>query len=575
MSTKNVLAALLLCYRSFALVMILALSACVSQGSHLPATQELPPEFERPNIILVLFEDMSPRVGVYGDPLAKTPNFDRIASESVMYTNSFTTSGVCAPSRAALISGRYQQSIGAQHMRTMGSPGFPAGGPQDYLAVPPPEVKAFPELLRVAGYYTSNDAKTDYQFGEPFTIWDWSAAGADWSKREANQPFFHMKSIMVSHESYIWPVDMDPQTPMETAIVTRNAREFANRPPHTDPAQVLVPPYLPDTAEVRRDIATHYDNIASADDVLGELYTRLQSEGLLENSILIVSTDHGDGLPRMKRSLYDSGLRVPMVVRYPDVWGAGTVNHELISFVDIAPTVLSWAGATKPEWMQGRDFSGADRSSARDFVFAAQDRMDNEPNWRRAVSDGRFKYIRNLLPGDPFFEPLPFRDAQPTMKALWAGREAGTLAPAANRLFEASPEDEFYDTSIDPHEVQNLAGSAWHLSKQAELEAALDAWLQRAGDLSEISEAEMVALMWPGGVQPVTDAPQAHLAGNADNRVITLVSSTPGASIGYQVGEETVHWKLYTQPVMLPAGTPLRARAIRYGYAESDEVRVE
>lgn len=209
---------------------------------------------DRPNIVLVLFEDMSSRVGAFGDPLAQTPNFDRIAAEGVMYTNVFTTSGVCAPSRAALITGRHQQTIGAQHMRTTSAGGLPPGGPQNYLAVPPPEVKAFPELLRAADYYTSNNSKTDYQFGEPFTIWDTSGDSADWSMRGEGQSFFHMHTLLTTHESAIWPTDMVPTSPIEGFIVAMNQQVFADRESVTDPLDVEVPPYLPDTPIVRRDM---------------------------------------------------------------------------------------------------------------------------------------------------------------------------------------------------------------------------------------------------------------------------------------------------------------------------------
>ncbi len=530
----------------------------------------------RPNIVLVLFEDMSPRVGAYGDALAHTPNFDRIASEGVIYTSVFTTSGVCAPSRAALATGRHQQSIGAQHMRTHGVMGLAGGGPQDYHSVPPASVKAFPELLRRAGYHTSNDDKTDYQFGEPFTIWDVSGEGADWSSRADGQPFFHMRTLLTTHESFVWPTDMATDNPLAQAVIQRNTAVLAGKIARTDPADVEVPPYLPDTPAVRRDIATHYDNIAFTDRALGALYDRLVAEGLLDETILIVSTDHGDGLPRMKRSLYDSGLHVPMVVRYPDAWRAGAVDDRLISFIDLAPTILSWAGAPRPDWMHGRDFAGADADDPRTYVFAAQDRMDSDLNRRRAVRDSDWKYIRNDLPGDPYFVALAFRDLQPTMQALWAGKAAAKLPAAAGRLFEPLPEHQLYRLADDPHEVENLAGRPETAAVQARLEAALDDWTARVGDMSAQSEAGMIEMMWPGGEQPVT-APveiqvRAHRTGGLR---VTLVSPTPGASIGYRLGDDPPGaWRLFTEPVILPSGKTLEAKAIRYGYRESPVVEV-
>ena len=522
-----------------------------------------------PNIVLVLFEDMSPRVGAFGDELAVTPNFDKIAAEGVRYTNVFTTSGVCAPSRAALITGRYQHTIGAQHMRTTNAAGLATGGPQPYLAVPPTHLKAFPETLRAAGYHTSNDSKTDYQFGEPFTIWDVSGEGADWSARGDDQPFFHMRTFFNTHESAIWPKDMAVTNPVEAFIINRNQTEFATRQQTVAPEDVEVPPYLPDTEAVRGDIARHYDNIAFTDAQLGELYDRLEAEGLLEETILIVTTDHGDGLPRMKRSLFDSGLHVPMVVRYPDGAGAGAVNDELISFIDFAPTILSWVGLEASDGVHGLDFAGDDRAPERDYIFAAQDRMDSEMSRRRAVRDERFKYIRNFQAGDPYFEPLAFRDSQPSMKALWAGLADGTLPPEAARLFEPLPQEQLYDTDKDPHEIENLAEDAAYAVELERLSAELDTWLAAYGDMSAESELEMIFDMWPNGEQPITAPVQATVQRQGDAYDVTLASETEGASIGYRYAGEDNAWKLYTGALRLAAGDVLEGKAIRYGYAES------
>lgn len=533
-----------------------------SDGSNSPVSLDAPP-----NIVLVLFEDLGPRIGAFGDPLAHTPNFDRIASEGVMYTSVFTTSGVCAPSRAALITGRYQQSISAQHMRTTNVAGIPPGGPQNYLAVPPTGIVAFPEILRARGYHTSNDSKTDYQFGEPFTIWDESGDGADWSNRADGQPFFHMRTFLTTHESAIWPTDMEPQTPIEAFVVSRNAVTFKDRVARTDPADVLVPPYLPDTIEVRKDIATHYDNIAFTDVALGELYDRLEAEGLLSNTILIVSTDHGDGLPRMKRSLYDSGLHVPLVIRFPDQQNAGTVRDELVSFVDLAPSILTLAGAPSPDWIHGQSFLGADNVPDRLYIFAAQDRMDNEPNLRRAIRDQRFKLIVNELDGDPYFEPLAFRDSQPSMQALWDGLTEDTLPEAARRLFEPLPQVQLYDTELDPHEVTNIAEDPSHEETLWRLTFELDAWRERIGDVSPLPESDLIEQIWPGGEQPMTASPMATFSSSEGRRLVSLSSTTPGASIGFRRPGDENGWQLYTEP--FEHVSALEVKAIRYGYAES------
>ena len=552
-------------------IIALGLSACANDTTDPVRSVSESDAAARPNIVLILFEDMSPRVRSFGDRLAHTPNFDRLAAEGVRYTNVFTTSGVCAPSRAALITGQYQQTIGAQHMRTMAPAGGTGGGPQGYFAVPPPHIKAFPERLRSVGYYTSNNSKTDYQFGQPFTIWNRSEPGADWSQRAAGQPFFHMVSLFNTHESAIWPVDME-KTPANQdfyGLVSRNRQAFKDRGARTDPDAVSVPPYLPDTPIVRRDLATHYDNIAHTDLALGALYDRLADEGLLANTIVIVSSDHGDGLPRMKRSLYDSGLHVPMVIRFPDGRDAGTVNDELISFVDLAPTILSWADAPNPDHLAGFDFEGDDRDPSREYIFAAQDRMDFDPNHRRAVRDRRFKLIQNFSPGDRYFVPLAFRDVQPTMRELWNGLEAGTLSKAAQHLFEPMPEFQLYDLASDPHEIRNLSDAPEHAATVTRLKTVLDDWMLAHPDMSRVPEADMIQAMWPDGVQPVTAAPTLTYVDHAGARRGELRSTTDGASIGFRLNTSSEDWTLYTGPFDVPSGSRVQAKAIRYGFKES------
>ena len=261
---------------------------------------------------------MSPHIGAYGDAMARTPVLDRLARESIRYTSAFTTVPVCAPSRAAIITGMYQTTIGAQHMRTTEDRVPELPGP--YLAVPPFYVKAFPEYLRAAGYYTTNRAKTDYQFGVPFTIWDELGPQAHWRNRpDQAQPFFAVFNLEVTHESQIFP----------TSPVRKG------KPLVTDPSRIAVPPYYPDTPAVREELARMYDNIADMDGQVGEILRQLEADGLADNTIVFYWSDHGDGVPRSKCSLYDSGLRVPLMIRGPKTLGptvaAGSVNDRLVA----------------------------------------------------------------------------------------------------------------------------------------------------------------------------------------------------------------------------------------------------
>ena len=335
--------------RYLATILAVVLSNLAGVAQTPPSPQRAQPT-SRPNIVWISNEDMSPHLGAYGDALARTPRLDRFAREAVRYTNAFSTAPVCAPSRAAVITGMYQTAIGAQHMRTTENTVPELPGP--YLAVPPFYVKAFPEYLRAAGYFTSNRAKTDYQFGVPFTIWDDLGNGAHWRNRpDAQQPFFSVFNLEITHESRIFP--------------SSPARK--GKPLVTDLAKITVPPYYPDTPVVREELARMYDNIADLDGQVAEILKQLEDDGLAENTIVFYWSDHGDGVPRAKRSLYDSGLRVPLMIRWPKALAPtttpGSVNDELVSLLDLAPTVLAIAGVEIPTHLQGRPLLGAARGA--------------------------------------------------------------------------------------------------------------------------------------------------------------------------------------------------------------------
>lgn len=520
-----------------------------------------------PNIVLIVAEDMSGRVGAFGDMVARTPSIDALAGEGVRYPNVFSAAGVCAPNRSALITGVYPISMGTHQMRTTS---------RDYLAVPPPAVKAFPELLRRAGYATVNVAKTDYQFGTPFTVWDLDLEEhalepdlAPWRKLPDSKPFLAMITLMFTHESYL----ATPETragKLQGMIDTMVREREKKVAPVTDPKNVTVPPYYPDTPEVRASIAQHYDNIHYMDSEVGRILANLEADGLADDTIVIWTTDHGDALPRAKRSVYDAGLRVPLIIRYPDGRDKGSINTAMVSAVDIAPTILGLAGVDVPEFVQGRDFiAGGDD---RQYIFAARDRMDLTVDRVRAVRDGRYKYIRNYMPELPYFRPLAFRDMFPIMQALWSGHEAGALDPIQNFYFEAPrPREELYDTLVDPFEVVNLAGDRDQRENLRRLGLQLDGWIAAVGDRGEQPEEEMIEEMWPGGKQPETASPRASISAAGEGKVtMALESPTPGASIGYRIaGADGEVWQLYTRPLLLDAGTGVKAKAVRYGYAES------
>lgn len=556
---------------------LIPLSACKTDMSgQSQQTKAQEKTVNRPNIVLILAEDLSPRIGAYGDKVATTPVLDALAEESVVYNYAFTAAGVCAPSRSALITGMHQQSIGTMHMRTSYKgkvPGF------QYEAVIPPRVKAFPELMRRAGYYVTNNSKTDYQFGNPFTVWDESSSKASWRNRPKGKPFFAMITIVETHESYIWDPDMDDDDPTAVRVTTRNKNFYKKRPAITDPKDVIVPPYYPDTPVVRAALARHYDNIHYMDGRVGEILARIKEDGLDKNTIVIWSTDHGDGLPRAKRSVYEGGLRVPFMIRFPDGKEAGVRKDELISFVDLAPTILTLAHADRPDYLQGINFLGGDRDLPNKYIYGAVDRLDGTYERSRAVRSARFKYIRNFITDKPLFHPLHFRDRGMIMKELNRLHKEDKLNAIQELAYQVPrPDEELYDLKTDPWEVHNLAKDTEYSDTLARMRQALAEHTEKVGDMGTISEREMYLKMWPGGVQPMTKMPDAEIDMLADGgKKITLDDKTEGASIGYRLLEDghPGPWLLYVKPVNIGGGEGLEAKAVRYGYGESKILNIK
>ncbi len=502
----------------------------------------------RPNIVWIVAEDMNFEIGAFGDSVATTPHLDRLAAEGVRYTNLFATSGVCAPARAALITGMYATSIGAHHMRSID------GG---YKPVPPPDVKTFTEHLRAAGYYTSNRGKTDYQFsdvfgGAPPTNWD--EPNGDWRGRAPGQPFFAYFTLLVTHEIGL----------------------FGEDDPVTDPGSVEVPPYYPDTPVVRRDFARLYDNVASMDEEAGRILEMLEQDGVADDTIVFFFTDNGRGFPRDKRWVYDGGIHVPMILRRPTERNAGTTDDRLLSFIDLPATVLSLAGVEVPGAMQGRPFLGPQRQPERDLVFAAADRHDEASDRIRAVRDKRYKYIRNYQPDTPYGQSIEFRNNLATMQEMFRLHDEGRLDPPAEWYFRSTkPVEELYDTEVDPYEIDNLANDPAMEPVLARMREAHFDWVARTGDLGAVPERELAERYWPGGVQPQTAAPTFETAKGASEGSIevSLSSATEGASIAYALdGSTDPSWRLYDGPFEVDPGMIVRATAVRYGYSISDEV---
>jgi arylsulfatase A-like enzyme len=515
----------------------------------------------------VSFEDTNPFYGCYGDAAARTPNLDRLAAEGCRWPNAFSTAGVCAPARSAVITGMYPISIGTHHMRTSHTNDAAPELPTPYSAVVPHYVKCFTEHLRAAGYYCTNNVKTDYQFDPPLTAWDELSIEAHWRNRpDPDQPFFAVFNPTTNHESGMWP-EKCPQ-------------------PTFDPDAIELPPIFPDTPKVRQAMARMYTNIEHNDRVLGDLLDQLEEDGLAENTIVMHWSDHGP-LPRGKRWPYDSGIRIPMIVRWPGSLEAGSVSERLVSTIDLGPTVLSLAGVPIPGHMQGRAFLGEQAAEPREYIFASRDRHDEAYDMVRAARDTRFKYIRHYRPALPYLLWIPYRNRHPILQEMWRLHLAGELTGPQRLLFQPRPVEELYDTQADPWETRNLAADPAWRPELERLRAALDDWRAEVGDLGEIPESEMVRRWYPDGEQPTTapplfvpiceESPGTQPAPDGGEfrgpALLQLHCATQGASIAYAFDEgEAPRWQLYTKPLRLPEGaSTVRARAIRIGYAESAE----
>ncbi len=531
----------------------------------------------KPNILWIVCEDISPYLGCYGNEIVKTPNIDQLAKEGIRFTHVYTTAGVCAPSRSAIITGMYQTSIGTQHMRTLnGAAGAKYSPVADYSARIPEYVKCFPEWLRMNGYYCTNNEKQDYQFLPPVTAWDENGPAASWRNRPTAKPFFSVFNLFITHESQLF---------------MRNNENLL-----VDSDKVYVPPYYPDTKQVRHDISRLFSNIERMDSQVGEIIQMLKDDGVYDNTIIFFYSDHGGALPWMKREVLERGIHIPLIVRFPNAKDAGTVNDELISAVDFAPTVLSLAGIKIPSYLQGLAFLGGQKSNNPwKYIFAARDRMDTEYDRVRAVRDKRYEYLYNCEPEKPHYQNIEFRLSIPMMKEFLQLRDEGKLDPVQMSWFKPKLVEELYDVENDPNELHNLVNDPAYKDKLGELRNAFNEWTKKVGDMGSISEKEMIAQWWNGKNEPpATDTPQIIKTSGG----VKISCNTKGASIGYRIvkaGEEKneMHkvtswdmgimfnpklkngqeipaapvWEIYNgQSIQLNAGDTLKVNALRIGY---------
>ena len=519
------------------------------------------------NVVWISCEDVGPIMGAYGVDQIKTPNIDKLAAEGVRYSNAYSTVGVCAPSRFSIITSMYPARLGAHNMRTGDLNNYKtpenlvlktttnrvdkAGHPiPEYEVVTPENVKPFTQYLRAEGYYCINDNKCDYQFNAPFTAWDHTLGSNLFDKIPDNQPFFYVKNSYTTHESRIWLRKDKPLTVF--------------------PNEVIVPDYYPDIPEVRNDLAIKYSNIEALDKEVGQLLKDLEAKNLLENTIIFFWSDHGGNLLRQKRAVGNSGLHVPLIIRYPNKYKAGDVEDGLVSLMDLGPTVMSLLDIKPPKHTDGQAFAGRYKKEPRDYIFGSADRFDESTDMQRSVLDGRFVYIKNFMTELPLIFRNKYREKVPMNKKLIDMDMNGELSGAAAYIFmKTKPVEELYDLQTDPDEVHNLALNPTYESKLMELRTALSKWQADIDDQGFRPESEIIKGFWPEMIQPITSDVIIEI--NSDG-LVKMSCDTNGASIGYQtealIGED--RWLLYTEPIKITSTQKLMARAIRIGYKASN-----
>lgn len=430
-----------------------------------------------PNILWLTSEDNGPQLGCYGDRYATTPHLDALAARGLRYNKAWSNAPVCAPARTTIISGRFPTGDGSEPMRSLVP--VPAG------------TQLYPQLLRAAGYYCTNNSKEDYNVQKPDGTWDDSSAKAHYKKRPANKPFFAVFNTTISHESQI-------RTP-------------GHKLKH-DPSRAPLPPYHPDTPEVRHDWAQYYDKLTEMDQEVGRRLKELEEAGLAESTIVFYYGDHGAGMPRSKRWPYNSGLQVPLIIYFPPQYAhlapqeyrAGGTTDRLVSFVDLAPTLLSLIGKEAPPYLQGGAFAGSHPAPAPEFLHGFRSRMDERFDLVRSVTDGRFVYLRHFMPHLPYGQHLGYMFQMPTARVWRDMAAAGKLNPDQRHFWEPKPVEELYDLNSDPWEVHNLAGKSEHSARLTSLRNALEKQARQVRDLGFIPEAERLRIS--GNLQSPRDA---------------------------------------------------------------------
>ncbi len=416
---------------------------------------------ERPNVIWIISDDLSPDLGCYGYPDVKTPNLDRLAAEGARFTAAFSTSPVCSASRTAFQTGMYQTTVGGHHHDTRDKKPLVESA------------TTVTEEMQKAGYFVSNGRGTvepEKRLAKSHFNWTYDASeffdGNDWTQRAEGQPFFAQVQFKEPHRTFV-----------------QTEKKYPNAP---------IPPYYPEHPVTTADWANYLASIEVLDERVGLLLDRLDAEGLAENTLVIFFGDHGRPHVRGKQWLYEGGIRVPLLARWPGKIDAGKVDDRLVSLTDLMPTTLTAAGAPMPSGLVGRDLLDPD-FAGHEILFAARDRCGDAPDRIRSARTHEFKYIRNYHPEIPYMQHSGYKRAgYPVDTLMRVLHEEGTWTSPF--MAETKPEEELYDLSADPHEMNNLATDPAFAESLGKLSTALDNWIEETGDLGAVDESLTVDL---------------------------------------------------------------------------------
>src|SRR5690625_4112639 len=438
-------------------------------------------ENQKPNIVWITIEDTSPQfLGCYGNDDANTPNIDKLAREGVKFTNAFSTGSVCSPSRTAIITGVKTYKTGTGHHRSKFSiPDFIVG---------------FPLFMKQLGYYTTNNSKTDYNIGNEREFinltWDESSNNAGWWNRRKGQPFFSVFNFMDSHQS---------RTMTETySWYSENVLSNLSDEEKIADSEFDMPPFYYDSPDMRRQFARIYNSLRLTDNKIGELLDQLEKDNLIDSTIIIFYSDHGEGMPRGKTNGIDYGYRVPFIIWFPEMysnlspWGTGgIVTEELIDFTDLAPTMISIAGGNAPEYVDGRSFLGKNRVEGDEYLILSSDRSDNGVDITRSVTDGRYMYSRVFMSFMNEARIIRYMEIGEIKNIMWHDYNMGNLNPLQSSLFEPRYAEYLYDTKHDQWETINLIEDRNHFDILIKMREILENEILSSKDIMFIPEYEL------------------------------------------------------------------------------------